>query len=248
MQPRKARKKQASPGRAWVPIALIGGAAIIVVVVVVVVSNVVGGGGPGVSPTRAAPGPTHAAPQNGATAGQDSAPATLVEYFRFDCSHCADYALNTAPSIEKDYVDTGKLRIVFHPLALASSGEVLTASEAALCAGEQNRYWEFHDLVFANFSTVNPYSTENLKQYAKDLGLDTGAFNSCLDSDKYKDQIINDTNADVAAGVNSTPTFFLGTTSVMNSEVIPFKGSTEILGAQTYSTFKTDIDKVLAGQ
>ncbi|MGD0114698.1 MAG: thioredoxin domain-containing protein [Dehalococcoidia bacterium] len=245
MQPRRARKKQASTGRPWVPIALIGGGAILVVVLVVIVSNVVGGGGSSVSATRATPGPTHAAPENDASVGQDSAPATLIEYFRFDCSHCADYTENTAPSIEKDYVDTGKLRIVFHPLAL--NGDLLTASEAALCAGEQNRYWDYHDLLFANFSTLNPYSKDNLKQYAKDLGLDTSAFNSCLDSDKYKDQIANDTNADLQAGVNSTPTFYLGTTSVVNGESLPFPGATQIIGAQPYSVFKADIDKVLAG-
>ncbi len=247
MQPRRARRKQASSQRAWVPIALIGVGAVLVVVIIVVVSNVVGGGS-NVSATRATPGPTHSAPQSDASAGQDSAPATLVEYFRFDCSHCADFALNTAPSIEKDYVDTGKLRIIFRALALEASGDVLTASEAALCAGEQNHYWDYHDLVFANFSTVNPYSKDNLKQYAKDLGLDTTAFNSCLDSDKYKDQIVSGTNSDLAAGVNSTPTFYLGQTSVINSESVPFPGAKQIIGAQDYSAFKTDIDKVLAGQ
>jgi len=246
MQRRRARKKQTSSGNAWVPIALIGGAAIIVVVVVVIVSNIVGSSGSSLPIVM--PGPTHSAPQSDATAGQDSAPATLVEYFRFDCSHCADFALNTAPSIAQDYVDTGKLRIVFHPLSLASSGDVLTASEAALCAGEQSHYWDYHDLVFANFSTTNPYSTDHLNQYAKDLGLDTNAFNSCLDSGKYKDQIVNDTNSDISAGINSTPTFYLGKTSVINSESAPFPGATQILGAQPYSVFKTDIDKVLAGQ
>ncbi len=230
------------------PIALIGGAAIIVVVVIVVAINVVNSGGPGVTKGRAIPGPTHSAPQSDASAGQDSAPVTLVEFFRFDCSHCEDFALNTAPSIEKDYVDTGKLRIVFHPLAVAASGDVLTASEAAACAGDQNHYWDYYDEIFNNFSIANPYIKDNLKQYAKDLGLDTNAFNSCLDSDKYKDQIINDTNADVKVGINSTPTFYLGKTSLMNSEPAPFSGSTPIIGAQPYSAFKTDIDKVLAGQ
>ena len=102
----------------------------------------------------------------------------MVEYFRFDCSHCADFAQQTEPSIEKDYVSTGKLRLVFKPLAL--DGDILTASEGALCAGEQNRYWDFYGLAFANQSVG--FSKGNVQQFARNLGLDTNAFNSCLDS------------------------------------------------------------------
>ncbi len=247
MQPRRARKKQIqtrSP-RPWLPVALVGSAAVLVVAVVVVISNVTGGGG-GTSASIVTPGPAHTAPQKDATAGQDSAPATLVEYFRFDCSHCADFDTQIEPSIGKDYVDTGKLRLVFHPLAV--SGDILTASEAALCAGEQGRYWDYHDLVFANFNTASPYSKDNLKQYAKDLGLDMNAFNSCLDSDKYKDQIVNGTNEALQNGLNSTPTFYLGKTDDINKLTVPYPGEPQIIGAQPYSAFKTAIDKVLAGQ
>jgi protein-disulfide isomerase len=239
MQPRRPRRKRAAARRQrpWFPVAIVGIAAIVAVVVVVLLSN----GGSSSSGARATPGPPHTAPQSDATGGLDTAPVTLVEYFRFDCSHCADFASQTEPSIEKDYVDTGKLRIVFRPLAL--EGDVLTASEAALCAGEQNRYWDYHDLVFAN---PLRFSKSDLKAYAKDLGLDANAFNSCLDSDKYKEQVVSETNEVLQNGVNSTPTFFVGKTSNMNKLTVPYPGETRISGAQSYDAFKTAIDAVLA--
>ena len=128
MQPKRPRRKRATTRtqRPWIPVALVGGVAILAVVLIVVLSNVFGSSS-GSSANIVDSGIAHSSPQEGAFLGQPNAPLTMIEYFRFDCSHCADFALQTAPQIEKDYVDTGKLRIEERALAL-DPGDLLTAS------------------------------------------------------------------------------------------------------------------------
>ncbi|MGD0765441.1 MAG: thioredoxin domain-containing protein [Dehalococcoidia bacterium] len=220
--------------------AIVGLLAVLVVAIVVVVSNT--GGGSDSSSIIADSGITHNSPQEGAVIGQPGAPLTMIEYFRFDCPHCADYALQTAPQIEKDYVDTGKLRI--EERAMALSGDIVTASGAALCAGDQNHYFDYYDLVFAN-QTLG-FSADNLKQYARKLNLDTGAFDTCLNSKKYEQGVVDDTNKDVQAGINSTPTFFIGGNKAIGAASVPYTGFTQVSGAQAYDAFKKAIDAELA--
>lgn len=242
MQPRRPRRKRATSRtqRPWIPVALVGGTAILAVALIVVLSNVFGGSSGSIVDS----GLTHNSPQEGAVLGQPNAPLTMIEYFRFDCSHCADFALQTAPQIEKDYVDTGKLRIEERALALAPQADLLNASQAALCAGEQGRYFDYYDLLLSNFTRA--YTGDNLKEYARHLGLDTGAFNSCLDSKKYEQSVVDETNEASRAGVNSTPTFFIGGTQAMEAASPPYTGHTQILGAVTYDVFKKAFDDELA--
>ena len=241
MQPKRPRRKRATTRaqRPWIPVAVVGGGAILVVLLIVVLSNVFGGGN---SASIVDSGIAHSSSQEGPVLGQPNAPLTMIEYFRFNCSHCADFALQTAPQIEKDYVDTGKLRI--EERALAPEGDLLTASEAALCAGDQGRYFDYYDLLFANFTRA--YSGDNLKEYARHLGLDTGAFNSCLDSKKYEQSVVDETDRALSAGVNATPTFFIGGTQAMEAASPPYTGFTQVPGAQAYSEFKKAIDAELA--
>ncbi len=249
MPPKTSKKKRASarPPRPWIPVAIVGGIAVLAVALVIAFANT-GGNNNGSSSNlgaAATPGPTHSVPQNGATVGSDSAPVTMIEYFKFDCPHCADFASKVAPTLEKDYVDTGKLRIEFRPLAV--QGDLLNASEAAMAAGEQGRFWEYYDLVFANQS--RGFSTSDLKAYASALGLDTKAFNSVLDSGKYKDQIVNETNDALNAGIQSTPTFFFVKTSELPNLQVPYTGQTKVMGVQPtnpVAPFKAAIDPILA--
>ena len=243
MQPRRPRKKRGGAKRArtpWVPIIIVGIGAIAVVVAIVLGSALLRGG----STPKATPGPTHAAPQKGATVGRDDAPVTMVEYYRFDCPHCEDFALQVGPRLEQEYVDTGKLRIEFRPLA--TDGDVLQASEAAACAGDQGRYWEYYDLVFAN--SARGFGEGNLKEYARDLGLDTGAFDACLDDGKHKEEIVNATQKAFQAGVTSWPRFFIGKTSEMDPSKVTYPSQTQLDGvdpANPYNPFKTAVEDVL---
>lgn len=257
MPQQKTRRKRAAAGkpRPWLPVAVVGVVAIFAVALIVVLSNM---GSDSSSPSNtttnvpaATPGPTHAAPQSATVVGSDSAPVTIVEYFRFDCPHCQEFAKEVEPQLEKDYIASGKLRIEFRPMALdsSSSSNLLNASEAALIAGDQGHFWEYYDLVFANMS--RGFSIANLKEYAADLGLDTTAFNSALDSGKYKDQIVNETNEAIKVGVDATPTFFIGKTSDMKSLSVPFPNQNRLGGVQTtnpYAPFKAAIDPLLPSQ
>ncbi len=247
MPARTSKRKRAAavPRRPWIPISIVGALAVAGVIVVIVVSNA--GGSNSNAGGAATPGPPHTAIQNGTSIGSDSAPVTMVEYFRFDCPHCADFASVVAPQLEKDYVNTGKLRIEFHPLA--QEGDLLNASEAALAAGEQGHFWDYYDLVFANQS--RGFSISNLKDYARELGLDTTAFNAALDSGKYKDQVVNETNEVVNGGLEAVPTFYIGKTSEITAMTFPYTGQKSLHGVSSASPvapFTAAIDSLLAAQ
>jgi protein-disulfide isomerase len=227
----------------WGPFIIVGVGAVAVVVAVVLGSALLRGGG---SEVVVPPGiAERTAPQQGSVLGAEDAPVTIVEYFRFDCPHCADFALGTAPLIEKEYIDNKSVRFEARPLA--AEGEILAASEAVECAGEQARYWDYHDMLFANFDQdgVGAYDSGRLKEYAAKLGLDTGSFNSCLDSHKYQQTVIDESKQAANAGLTGTPTFFIGPTKDMTVETVPYAGEKSIVGAETYDVFKAAIEEAL---
>jgi len=247
MQPKRPKRKHSAPKRARTPWGLIIGVGIggVVVVLAIVLGSAALKGSNNadiIIPTAIA---ERTAPQKGFVLGDDSAPVTLVEYFRFDCRYCADFVRDTAPSIEKDYIDAKSVR--FEAVPLAVEGKILTASEAAECAADQNRYWDYHDVLFANYDqiSVDAFDTSRLKEYAVKLGLDTEAFNSCLNSGKYKQAVIDKTKEVVQAGFQSTPTFFIGLTKDMKTAGPGYTGQKAIVGAQPIEVFKTAIDELL---
>jgi protein-disulfide isomerase len=107
------------------------------------------------------------------------------------------------------------------------------AAEAAECAGEQNAFWEYHDYLFSHQNGENQgsFSKDNLKGFAATLGLDTTAFNTCLDSGKYTQFVQDQTNLARQLGVQSTPTF------AVNGQ--------GVTGAQTFDTFQKLIEGIL---
>jgi protein-disulfide isomerase len=167
-------------------------------------------------------------PVDGTICGQDSAPVTIAEYSDFLCPFCARVALNTVPQIEKEYVAAGKVRLEFKHFIVHGEAAALAAG-AAECASEQDAFWEYHDLLFANQDSLDVAS---LKTYAEEVGMDTGKFNACLDSQGYVDKLAADVAEARQRGVNATPTFFVG--------------QTQVVGAQPYSEFKTTIENELA--
>ncbi len=108
------------------------------------------------------------------------------------------------------YIDTGKARIVYRHFVLIGQ-ESQWAGEAAECAGEQNKFWAFADYLLTHQAGENQgaFSRENLKGFAKQVGLDTNAFNACFDSGKYAEVVKQDTTEGQQRGVRATPTFFV---------------------------------------
>ncbi|HLD88762.1 MAG TPA: thioredoxin domain-containing protein, partial [Candidatus Nanoarchaeia archaeon] len=131
--------------------------------------------------------------------------------------------------IKKEYVETGKVKIIYRDFPLGFHENAFNSALAADCANEQGKYWEYHDKLFGNQQSLDK---DSLKKYAKDLSLDTTKFNNCLDTEKYKDEVNKDQADGTAAGVSGTPSFFI------NGKLL--------VGAQPFSSFKTAIDNALA--
>jgi len=175
----------------------------------------------------------YASAQTGALLGDPDAPVTLIEYADFQCSFCRQSWATTEEAIVKQYVDTGQINYQFVILAILGP-ESVQAAEAAYCAAEQNKFWEFHDAVFGSFSSQNSggYSDSNLADFAQAAGLDMNAYNECVASD-VKLQAVEQAALDARAiGVDSTPTFQI------NDQIVA--------GAQPLSMLQSMIEDALA--
>lgn len=145
------------------------------------------------------------------------------------------------PQIEKDYINTGKMKHVFMDFPLPMHSNAMKAAEAAQCAGDQGKFWEMHERIFENQQALRP---EDLVKTAESLGMDASKFKACLDSGKHAEQIKKDMAEGQKAGVTGTPAFLLGY-SEANGKV---KAVKKIVGAQPYASFKAAIDELLAGK
>jgi len=170
--------------------------------------------------------------------GDEDAPVTIVEFSDYQCPFCLRYFQETMPLVKSAYVDTGKVRYVFKDYPITSiHPQASKAAESAECAGEQEAYWEMHDRLFqgqVDDWNNNPDAVNVFKSYAEELDLDTEAFNACLDSGRYTDDVATDLNEGARAGVTGTPTFFI------NGE--------KFVGAQPFQEFQTIIDAQVEGE
>jgi protein-disulfide isomerase len=161
----------------------------------------------------------------GPARGPENAPVTIVEFSDFQCPYCG----REVPVIErlmKEY--DGKLRLVFRHYPLDFHPFAEKAAEAGACAHDQGKFWELHDKMFTNQGRL---AIDDLKGYAKSLGMDATKFDKCLDSGEKKTMVEEDVKAGSAAGVNGTPAFFIN--------------GLFINGAQPYEQIKQTIDREL---
>lgn len=164
--------------------------------------------------------------------GDKDAKVTVVEFTDYQCPFCERYFTETYTQLEKDYIDTGKIRYIMRDLPLPFHPNAKPAALAARCAGEQDKYWEMHDVLFAKQSEWSEGEPkEKFSGYAKDLGLNANQFASCFDDGKYNEAIDADAALASEVGASGTPTFMI------NGE--------KIVGAQPLNVFKQAIDKAL---
>ena len=175
------------------------------------------------------------------TKGKADAPVTLVEYSDYQCPYCAKVYRDTLPLIQKEYVDTGKVRYVMreHPLE-AMHQDAMNASLAALCAGDQGKYWEMHNLLFDNQRKL---SVDDLKTYAGTIGIDTATFNECLDGKQHVEAVRQDLASGAKLGVRGTPGFVFGLTDPDDSDKVTMMKF--LKGAQPVTSFRATIDALL---
>jgi protein-disulfide isomerase len=157
--------------------------------------------------------------------GPADAPVEIVEFSDFQCPFC-QRAFATVTKVLDTYGD--RVRFVYRHYPLPNHPDARPAAEASLCAAEQDRFWPYHDRLFANTSALGD---ADLKAHAAALGLDTAQFNACVDSRKYRDEVQADFEDGEAAGVSGTPAFFI------NGRLLS--------GAQPFEAFQRVIDEEL---
>lgn len=162
------------------------------------------------------------------TRGPKSAPIEIVEFSDFQCPFCLS-AFPTVQRILQTYGD--RVRFTYRHYPLPNHPDARPAAEASACAADQDKFWEYHDRLFANQGKL---ALGDLKRHAADLGLNATAFSECMESHKFARQVDEDLEAGNRVGVNGTPAFFI------NGRILG--------GAQPFDAFKRVIDEELAAK
>lgn len=160
------------------------------------------------------------------TLGPKDAPVTMIEFADFQCPFCKR-SEDAVKAVHEKYGD--RVRLVFMDFPLSFHPHAMPAANAARCAGEQDKFWQYHDALFANQAKLEP---NDLKATAKTLGLDTAKFNACFDKNQYSQAIQKDVDEGRKLNVTGTPTFFID--------------GREIVGAEPTENFENIIDQELA--
>jgi len=169
------------------------------------------------------------------TMGDPKAPVYIVEYGDYQCSYCFKFWNETEQQLIEEYVNTGKVYFEYRSVGAFLGPESARAAEGAYCAGDQGRFWEYHDTLFINWTGENAgdFTQNKLTQYAKALNLNMQEFESCLGEGKYKGTVEQDAAEAYAAGVRATPTLFIN--------------GVKVEGAQPFSILKQFIEDALNG-
>jgi protein-disulfide isomerase len=173
--------------------------------------------------------------------GDPNAPIMIEEFSDFQCPYCARFHEETEWQIANSYVADGTVYLVYRSFGDFIGPESKAAAEASYCAGDQDKFWEYHNILFANQTgeNVGAYTDRRLQAFAEALSLDMNAFNSCFSSGKFSDRVNQDRVDGTAAGVTGTPAFSI--TYTVNGE----QKQRFIAGAYPFSEFQTQIEEAL---
>jgi len=162
--------------------------------------------------------------------GNPNAPVTLIEFGDYQCFYCNQFFHKTEPDLFKNYVETGKVKVIFKDYTIIGPDSV-SAAHAAHCADEQEMFWEYHDTLYNNWKGENNgwASSENLLGFARDVGLDIDMFSKCMIESKHTSVIANSNQDAKDLGLTGTPAFFV---------IGPDNKVTKIGGAQPYDVFE----------
>ena len=171
--------------------------------------------------------------------GSPNAPVTIVEFGDFQCTICGAWHHSQEPQLLQGLVNTGKAKLAWRDFDYLGPDSIV-ASEAAYAAGEQNEFWQYYDLLYANQGIINSgwANREDLEHFAYQLGLNMAQFNASLQSNKYLQLITSNYNLGTSLGVSSAPTFFV---------IGPSGKAITIVGGQPYSVFQTAVDSLISG-
>jgi protein-disulfide isomerase len=154
----------------------------------------------------------------GVMLGDPDAPLTIMEFGDYQCPGCGAFALSVKPRLVADYVETGQARFVFYDFPIHSiHPHAFLAARAARCAGDQDLFWEYHEMLFRNQARWSAEATigGTLSDYAGEVGLDRGDFNACVNSDKYADVVTANLALGERMNVQSTPTVLVNANGML---------------------------------
>ena len=163
--------------------------------------------------------------------GREDAPVTIVEFSDYECPFCARFYQQTLPSLEEEYIKTGKVKFVYRDFPLGFHQQAEPAAIAANCAGEQDKYFEYHDKIF-NGGGAAGKSSADYKKWAQELSLDVAKWEACTKDPAQRQEIQKDMADGAAVGVQGTPGF------IINGKLVS--------GAQPFSVFQQVIDAELS--
>ena len=173
--------------------------------------------------------------ENDRILGDPDAKIEIVEYSDFQCPYCRLFWQNAYQDIKRDYIDTGKAYLVYRHLPLDIHPVANITAQASECAGEQNKFWQFHDIVFAKQAELGEntidYGRTEIEQWASEIEINMDSFNKCLDEERYAKKIEQDIASANEYGLRGTPSL------AINGQLI--------IGAQPYSVFKSVIEEKL---
>ena len=153
-------------------------------------------------------------PNQGHVIGSDTAPVEVVEFADFECPACGNFATLTKPDVVSRLINTGAIRFRFVDFPLQMHPNARAAHLAGWCAGEQNKFWEMHDALFAVQDRWSGYATRRpnrvFSDLAQQIGVNMPQFESCMSSNKYAGQIQSNVDEGIKRSVGGTPTFFIG--------------------------------------
>lgn len=185
---------------------------------------------------------------NGNSIGNPNAPIHMEEFGDFQCPFCQRFHEQTEPSLVEQYVNTSKVYFTYRSAGNwvsqnigGGKTESQDAAAAAYCAEDQNKFWEMHDVLFANIlgEDAGSFTDERLATLAGKAGLDLNTFNDCFSSGKYKDRVQQDYADAIASGVQGTPSFLV--TYTVNGQT-----KTKLIeGAQSFTAFQQELDTIL---
>jgi protein-disulfide isomerase len=179
--------------------------------------------------------------------GNPQAKVVFVLYEDFQCPFCGKFFKDSEENIRNTYVKNGEVEFVYRDFPflgtfvnpyVEANDESIHAAEAARCAKDQDKFWEYHDYLLSHQNGENKggFSNPNLKSFAKELGLNTSVFNKCLNENKYSQAVIDSKTEASKAGVNGTPKGFI----LKNGKIVA-----TIDGAEPFETVKQKIEDAL---
>jgi protein-disulfide isomerase len=169
--------------------------------------------------------------------GSPSATVTLVEFGDYQCFHCNKFFHNAESEIEKNYIDTGKVKMIFKDFTIIGE-DSFSAAHASHCASEEGLFWEYHDTLYNHWTGENNgwASYDNLVEFAKEIGIDENRFEECMKDGRYNSVIEENNSHAKSLGIRGTPAFFI---------ISPNGEVTRVVGSQPYEVFEKIFESAL---